>query len=283
MIDEIIFIYSFCHDLLRELGFVDDNQCKMNAAEIMTVAFVGALYFQGNHALAMRFLKDHLYVVHMLSKSRFNRRVHAIDFDFWQIIFSALKTALVQTKKDFEYVVDSFPVEACHTARSYRCKILRGKGFIGYCAAKKKYYYGVKVHMITTTLGAPVEFLITPASIADITALKAMQIDVRFGAVLYGDKAYTDYSFEDMLRDSMGVRLIPERKSCLRRQHSGPLGYLQSVCRKRIETVFSQITRIFPKSVRAVTRRGFILRILLFVIAYTLMVVHKDSALAKTC
>jgi hypothetical protein len=87
-------------------------------------------------------------------------------------MFSALKTALVQTKKDFEYVVDSFPVEACHAARSYRCKILRGKGFIGYCAAKKKYYYGVKVHMITTTLGAPVEFLITPASIADITALK---------------------------------------------------------------------------------------------------------------
>ena len=120
----------------------------------------------------MRFLKDHLYIVHMLSRSRFNRRVHAIDFDFWQIMFSALKTALVQTKKDFEYVVDSFPVEACHAARSYRCKILRGKGFIGYCAAKKKYYYGVKVHMITTTLGAPVEFLITPSSIADITVLK---------------------------------------------------------------------------------------------------------------
>jgi hypothetical protein len=143
---------------------------------------------------------------------------------------------------------------------------LRGKGFIGYCAAKKKYYYGVKVHMITTTLEAPVEFLITPASIADITALKAMQIDVRFGSTLYGDKAYTDYSFEDVLR------LIPERKPCLRRQHSGPLRYLQSVCRKRIETVFSQITRIFPKSIRAVTRRGFILRILLFNIAYTLMV-----------
>ena len=101
MIDEIIFIYSFCHDLLRELGFVDDNQCKMNAAEIMTVAFVGALYFQGNHTLTMRFLKNHFYIVHMLSKSRFNRRVHAIDFDFWQIIFSALKTALDQTKKRF--------------------------------------------------------------------------------------------------------------------------------------------------------------------------------------
>jgi hypothetical protein len=50
--------------------------------------------------------------------------------------------------------------------------------------------------MITTTLGTPVEFLITSASIGDITALKAMHIDARFGAMLYGDKAYTDYSFE---------------------------------------------------------------------------------------
>ena len=48
MIEEIIFIYSFCHDLLRELGLVDDAQCKMNAAEIMTVAFVSAIYFHGN-------------------------------------------------------------------------------------------------------------------------------------------------------------------------------------------------------------------------------------------
>ena len=75
MTDEIIFIYSFCHNLLRELGVVDDNQCIMNAAEIMTVAFVGALYFQGNHTLAMRFLKDHLYIVHMLSKSRFKPKL----------------------------------------------------------------------------------------------------------------------------------------------------------------------------------------------------------------
>jgi hypothetical protein len=73
MTDEIIFIYSFCHDLLRELGVVDDNQCIMNAAKIMTVAFVGALYFQGNHDLAMRFLKDHLYIVHMLSILIFGR------------------------------------------------------------------------------------------------------------------------------------------------------------------------------------------------------------------
>jgi hypothetical protein len=178
MVEEIIFIYSFCHDFLRELGFVDDRQCKMNAAEIMTVAFVSAIYFHGNHSMARRFLKAHHYIRNMLSKSRFNRRVSAIDFDLWQTIFSALKQALSCPQERLEYVVDSFPVEACHNARSYRCKILSGKSFIGYCSSKKKYYYGVKVHMITTTAGTPIEVLITPASTADVTALKTMQIDI---------------------------------------------------------------------------------------------------------
>jgi len=78
MVEEIIFIYSVCCDLLKEIGFVDDKQCKMNAAEVMTVALVSATYFQGNHNLARRFLKAHRYIPNMLGKSRFNRRVHAI-------------------------------------------------------------------------------------------------------------------------------------------------------------------------------------------------------------
>jgi hypothetical protein len=49
MVEEIIFIYSFCSDLLKEIGFVDDGQCKMTSAEIMTVAIISALYFRGNH------------------------------------------------------------------------------------------------------------------------------------------------------------------------------------------------------------------------------------------
>lgn len=282
MIEEIIFIYSFCYDLLREAGFVDDIQCKMNAAEVMTVALTSALYFQGNHTLTRRFLKDHGYIHNMLGKSRFNRRVHSIDFDIWQIVFSILRGAFQTNKTDLEYVVDSFPVEACHNARSYRCKILTGKNFIGYCAAKKKYYYGVKVHMVTTTTGTPIEMLITPASTADITALKAMEIDIGHGSFLYGDKAYSDYEFEDLLKEAMDIRLIPQRKSNMKRQHQGSLAYLQTLRRKRIETTFSQITKLFPKSISASTQKGFIMKILLFVLAYIFLRIFRDRALVKT-
>jgi hypothetical protein len=45
MDEEIIFIYCICVDLLNSLGISDDPQCKMNSAEIMTVAIVAALFF----------------------------------------------------------------------------------------------------------------------------------------------------------------------------------------------------------------------------------------------
>ena len=102
--------------------------------------------------------------------------------------------------------------------------------------------------MITTTSGIPMEMTITPASTADITALKTMEIDVVPGSVLYADKAYTSYEFEDLLREAGNIRLVPQRKACMKRQHYGPLDYLQTIHRKRIETTFSQITRLFPKS-----------------------------------
>ncbi len=150
MVEEIIFIYSICHDLLREIGFVDDTQCKMNVAEVMTVALVSAMYFHGNHSLARRFLKAHYYIHNMLSKSRFNRRVHAIDFDLWQIVFSVLKSSLQN-----------------------------------------------------------------------------------------------------------GI--------------------------SNIETTFSQISRLFPKSIIAVTQRGFIIKILLFILGYIVGIAFRDRALAKSC
>lgn len=283
MVEEIIFIYVFCSDLLKEVGFVDDRQCKMTAAEIMTVAVISALYFRGNHDMARHFLKDHGYMHTMLGKSRFNRRVHAIDFDLWQFVLSCLKHAMIKRETNLEYVIDSFPVEVCSNVRSYRCKIFSGKKYIGYCSSKKKYYYGVKVHIIASTSGVPMEVVITPASTADISALKIMEIDLIPGSIVYADKAYTDYEFEDLLEESANIRLIPQRKGNMKRQHHGALAYLQSLRRKCIETTFSQIVGLFPRSIVAVTKEGFLIKILSFIVAYVFLMIFRGRALAKSC
>ena len=66
---QIIFIYSICVDLITFLDIKNDAQCKMNSAEVMTVAVVAALFFGGNFSKARRMLKSHKYIQNMLSES----------------------------------------------------------------------------------------------------------------------------------------------------------------------------------------------------------------------
>jgi len=264
---KIILIYCFCHDLLKSIGHKDDPQSKMNTAEVLTIGICAALFFGGNIANCRQLFLWNRYITNILSESRLNRKFHEIDRSLWQFIFHSLQALFQSTNTSLEYVVDSFPVEVCANVRSYRCKLMNGKKFIGYCAAKKKFFYGFKVHVLATIDGFPIEFLILPASTADISALKIMDLE---GTRIYADRAYNDFKFEDWLMETTGIQIVAQRKENSKRKHSGPLGYIQSIMRKRIETMFSCITRLFPKKIHAVTMDGFILKIILFMISYSL-------------
>lgn len=124
--------------------------------------------------------------------------------------------------------------------------------------------------MITSSKGRPIEFIITPASVADITALKIMEISLPSCSVIYGDKAYTNYSFEDYLEEIEQIKLKPDRKVNLLRQSSGCIRYLQSIFRKRVETTFSMLVRLFPRKIHALTQTGFSLKIVVFVVSFCL-------------
>lgn len=210
------------------------------------------------------------HIKNMLSESRLNRQLHQIEFDIWETAFKMISKTFQQAESSCEYLIDSMPVEVCANYRSYRCKLLKGKEFIGFCKAKKKFYYGFKLHLLTSKQGKPIEFLITPASTADITAFKMMEIDLNPNSTIYCDKAYNDYSFEDLLDELCGIDLIPERKINSKRQHSGCTRYLQSKFRKRIETTFSEITRLFPRKIEAVTAKGFLMKLFIFICSFAL-------------
>jgi hypothetical protein len=103
-----------------------------------------------------------------------------------------------------------------------------------------------------------------------VTAFKMMGIDLVPNSTIYGDKAYNDYKFEDLLLDICCIRLIPERKANSKRQHSGCMRYLQRKLRKRIETTFSEIIRLFPRKIDAVTAKGFLMKLLIFMCSFAL-------------
>jgi hypothetical protein len=269
MDDKIIATFCLCDALLKTMHHQEDCQCQMNDAEIMTTALIASLFFRGNHESARALLKQHGYIPPMLSKSRFSRRLHRIKALFI-ILFDLLGNMWKTLNTDAVYVIDSLPVAVCDNIRIRRSRIYSKEDFRGYPASKKRYFYGLKLHLMVTQDGQPVECLLTPGGFGDVDALKYYAYELPNGAIIYADKAYNDYEVEDLLKEVNHIDLLPMRKKNSKRVLSPSVTFVQSSHRKRVETAGSLIEQLLPKSIHAVTSQGFELKVALFVIASSL-------------
>ena len=269
MDDKIVATFCLCDDLLKAIHHQEDGQCQMNDAEIMTTALTASLFFRGNYESARALLKQHGYIPHMVSKSRFSRRLHRIKVLFI-ILFDLLGNIWKTLNTDAVYMIDSLPVAVCDNIRIRRSRIYSKEDFRGYQASKKRYFYGLKIHLMVTQDGQPVECLLTPGGFGDVDALKYYAYELPNGAIIYADKAYNDYEIEDLLKEVAHIELLPMRKKNSKRALSPSVTFVQSYHRKRVETAGSLIEQLLPKSIHAVTSQGFELKVALFVIASSL-------------
>ena len=269
MDDKIIATFCLCDDLLKAIHHQEDHQCQMNDAEIMTTAFIAALFFRGNHESARAMLQQHGYIPHMVSKSRFSRRLHRIK-EIFILFFNMFSQTWKTLNTDAIYVIDSIPIAVCDNIRIRRSKIYSQEDFRGYQASKKRYFYGLKIHLMVTQDGQPVECFLTPGSFGDVDALKYYAYDLPNGSIIYADKAYNDYEIEDVLKEVEHIQLLPIRKKNSKRALSPSISFVQSYYRKRVETAGSLIAQLLPKSIHAVTSQGFELKLVPFVIASSL-------------
>jgi len=263
----IVTFYCVCDDLLRTLGHTDDPQTRLSSAEVMTVPLVACAFFSGKVEQARVFLLEHGYLRQPLSKSRLNRRLHALPLSLWQTLFDVLGTVFKTHNLNGNFTVDSMPLPACDNIRIKRCKLLPGEEHRGYCASKRRFFFGLKLHLLVTRHGAPVEFVLTPGSTSDVNGLKQLPLEVVADSVLHGDRAYTDYTEEDLLQEAGGVTLRPQRKRNSKRPLPACLEFLAKPVRQRVETTFSQLEALLPKHIHAVTAHGFVLKLVCFLLA----------------
>ena len=78
MIKKSIAIYTIIDDLLKEIKHNEPKNRQVYDSEIITTALISALYFGGNQEKGICFIKSTGLIPKMLSKSRFNRRLHLI-------------------------------------------------------------------------------------------------------------------------------------------------------------------------------------------------------------
>jgi len=215
------------------------NRPKMNDCSIIALSICAeSIGIDSENYLWSKIKKDYKDdFPQLIDRSNFNkrrRRLHLFIHEVTRCLAGQLN------KSEDVFLMDSIPVPICKIARKKRCKF--GKDSFetspdkGYSAISKQYYYGYKLHLVTSVNGIFESMDLTKASVYDVNVLKEIKYGKMSNATLVGDKGYISKEIKIDLFESCNIKLeTPNRSNQKDQQHWHP------IFRKWIETLFSQL------------------------------------------
>lgn len=148
------------------------------------------------------------------SYQAFNRRLNRLAPAFEHLITEMLREPVERLAAQADRLVDSLPIVLAKWPRSGAAKVAKDVASQGYCATKRSYYYGVKLHTValrrTNKLPLPALLHLSRASEHDLTVLRQLDPDLGSG-YLFGDKAYADAETRCVFRER-GTHLVTPYK-----------------------------------------------------------------------
>ena len=146
--------------------------------------------------------------------------------------------------------IDTAPIIVCQAQHSTNSKAAQPFVSKGYCTAKKQYYIGVKLQIISQNrknlLPLPIDYHIETAAKHDLDIAKqTLPYSLLEKMDIYGDKAYIDNGFQLDLFENNNLNLITPSKKKKGQPH---LTLFQQACnsihssiRQPIDTLFAWI------------------------------------------
>jgi hypothetical protein len=244
---------------------------KFSDAEVIALSILSeSLMYDSENYLFKMMNNQKKYFPNLIHRSAYNRRRRAL-YQLKERVRQYLVQHMIQGEDTF--VIDSMPIQICRFSRSKRVRIgkddYRTSPSYGFCAAQNSYYYGYKLHGVTTVNGVITSFDLSKAEVADIHYLNDIK-DQYAGCLLLGDKAY--------LSDPMQLELFENHNLILKTpMRTNQKNYVKQPAvfrkvRKRIETAFSQFCDQFNiRKNYAKTFQGLATRILAKITAFTLL------------
>ncbi|MFK4936795.1 IS982 family transposase [Lactococcus garvieae] len=233
----------------------------------------GVLHFcetlKAKHQLATTLFPD------FIEYSRFTRRCAALLPNL-QLMRQALVFQEIQNID--VAIIDSFPIPLCQPVRNFRSKVLRDYADIGYNATKDQYYYGCKCHALVSESGYIIDYLVTPASMAD-SAMTEELLSQFATPIVLGDLGYLGQTLHDRLKIK-GIELItPVRRNMKRK----PIEFPDfSKRRKVIERVFSFLANLGAERCRSRSAQGFQVKLEMILLAYSLQLKSAKTVQPQT-
>ena len=205
----------------------------------------------------------------LIHRCNFNRR-RKILAPYLQQINQVLADRMNESENAF--IVDSIPVPICRIAREKSSKVCRENFETapdkGYSAVNKAWYFGYKLHLVTSAKGVFHSMDLSKASVHDIHYLNDIKHSGLNNCTLIGDKGYLSKTYQTDLFNTVRIDLkTPMRNNQQNKERFEPIFRR---FRKRIETLFAQLCDQFMlKRNYAKTIAGLSVRILTKLTAIT--------------
>ena len=139
--------------------------------------------------------------------------------------------------------VDSTPVECARSRPTVKRSGLAGWAGYSYCPSHSRFFWGLRLHLITTPAGLPVTWALTDPKLDERQVLMAV-LDhdptltaQRPGLTIIGDKGYVSNELDRFLAER-GVRLL---RPSYRNRTPRPGEHLLKPVRQLIESVFDPL------------------------------------------
>jgi len=141
------------------------------------------------------------------------------------------------------FLVDSMPVPICKNSRENRLKVCREALETapdkGYSAVNRQYFIGYKLHAVVSLGGIVHSMDLSKASVHDLHYLSDVKYSGLNNCTLIGDAGYIGSEVRTDLFSSVGIELRTPMRS--NQKDFRPFPCVFKKCRKRIETLFSQL------------------------------------------
>jgi len=141
------------------------------------------------------------------------------------------------------FIVDSMPVPICKNSRERRlkacCQIFETAPDKGFSAVNQQYFIGYKLHMVISIKGVCLSMDLSKASVHDLHYLNDINRGTLNNCTLIGDTGYLSSEQQIDLFNSAQIELKTPMRS--NQKNFKPFPYVFKKCRKRIETMFSQL------------------------------------------
>jgi hypothetical protein len=185
--------------------------------EIVTIYLFGHLnqMFQKKqiHQFIERYWLD--YFPRLPVYQTFVARLNQMEQTF-QTIGQVLSARLQESlTPEFDHLIDSFPVMLASKGHAYTARVAHDIANLGYCASKKTYFHGVRLHCIAQKrfrqIPLPTQIWLCEASHHDLKAVQEQQIELP-ETTLFGDLAYPEPIFREHLHQQHTGLQTPVKK-----------------------------------------------------------------------